>query len=579
MTAVSHWPGSFRTADPKGRETPLLSIVDAWSLLLSRLKQTSETIKQRFDERSRVGEKKDIRADEWCTSIFLEAYTRLLKLTTEFEMQLAITKTEGQSASANTPASSFSLTVWQIEERYRALIQLQSFVGSLFERATPSYDQSKVFWWFDPSYYQSTGINYDRFGSPDVRDFEKRLLDALQLGNQQPVKLALTSSGMSAFSVLQQYVLQEVVKAGDTIVVSPYIYFESFQHLRPLSHVQVVNSETFEAEDIIATAERHNAKVVYVDPMVNTVGLETTDLRKFAQMVSSRDGWSDRHVIIDGTLVSGGMEVYNWFHGPHAPQVLYYESAHKYIQMGMDVIMCGFTVYPEALDSTMSLIRQNTGSVLYSRMVTVLPPIDSTVHQSRMSWITTNAEKLYLILEKRNIGVAEFMFPTHWRRMGWRHGGNVVTIRFYGEGMNKRPSLEACSDLILRAAEEEGVAMTKGAGLGFSITRIYESLAFIKNVDPYLRVSVGVDPKDVEPVARAILKGVERHCRLYHPPMVHLKSKANGNGIPANGNGFPANGNGFPANGNGFPANGNGFPANGNGTIVRFNGFPPKVEI
>lgn len=520
-----------KRGDSASCEPPKMSIADTWFLLLSQLKATTAIIKERFDERARIEQQISARTDDWCIDIFLQTYKRLEQLSSELEMQLAITQTHGQNHNqAPSALSKFILSPWKMEERYRALIQMQSFLGSFFERASPAYDQSKTVWWFDPSYHQSDGLNYDRYGAPDVRESEARLLRALALGNDKlPLKLLLTSSGVAAFTVLQQFLMSKVLKTGDTVVTSPYLYFECFEHLRQVSHVQVVASNTFDAEDIIATAERHNAKVVYLDPMANTIGLETTDIRRFAQIVSEREGWSDRYLVVDGTLISGGMPLYDWFNGPNHPKILYYESAHKYIQMGMDIIMLGLIVYPQVFHETIGLIRQVTGTTLYSRQANVLPPIDYNIHTSRMHWLTTNAEKLYHLLEKKSSSVAEFNFPTHWRKMGWSHGGNVVTIRLIGEDMNKRPSLDAFINLVLRAAEDENIGMTKGGGLGFSVTRIWPSTPFIRNEDPYIRISVGVDPKEVEPTATAILKGLERHYRVSRPLVVaHSKLRDNG---------------------------------------------------
>jgi cystathionine beta-lyase/cystathionine gamma-synthase len=530
--AIANGNGQLtRRTEVKSYEAPKLSIVGMWSLLLSQLKATTATIKSRYDERARIEKEISARTDDWCINIFIEQYTRLEHLTSELEMQLAITQNLGQSQTqAASPLTTFTLTPWQMEERYRALIQLQSCLGSFFERASPAYDQSKTVWWFDPSYHQSDGLNYDRYGAPDVRESEARLLKALALGDEKvPLKLLLTSSGVAAFTVLNQFLLSKVLNTGDTIVISPYLYFECFEHLRQISHVRVVNSDTFDAEDIIATAEKHNAKVVYLDPMANTLGLDTTDIRRFAQLLEGRQGWSDRYLVIDGTLISGGMAIYDWFHKPSHPKVLYYESAHKYIQMGMDIVMLGLLVYPESFHETMGLIRQVTGTTLYSRQANVLPPIDYNIHQSRMHWLTTNAEKLYHLLDKKSSTIAQFNFPTHWRKMGWGHGGNVVTIRLFGDDqMNKRPSLDAFTSLVLRAAEEEGVGMTKGGGLGFSVTRIWPSTPFIRNEDPYMRISVGVDPDEVEPVARAIVKGLERHYRASKPGLPQWKLRENG---------------------------------------------------
>lgn len=527
-----------RRTDLKSYEAPKLSIVDTWSLLLSRLKEATVTIKERFDKRAVIEKEISARVDDWCNDIWLQSYQRLERLTAELEMQLAVTQNLSQSQNqGSTALTPFALAPWQMEERYRALVQLQSFVGSFFERASPAYDQSQTVWWFDPSYHQSDGLNYDRYGAPDVRESEGRLLKALGLGNEKlPLKLLLTSSGVAAFTVLHQFVMSKVLAAGDTIVISPYLYFECFDHLRLLSHIRVVNADSFDAEDIIATAEKHNAKAIYLDPMANTIGLQTTDIRRFAQLTLNRQGWEDRYLIIDGTLISGGMPLYDWFDQPSHPKVLYYESAHKYIQMGMDIVMCGFVVFPEGLNDTIGLIRQVTGTTLYSRQANVLPPIDYNIHQSRMHWLTTNAEKLYHILDKKSSEIADFNFPVSWRKLGWSHGGNVVTIRLHGEGMNKRPSLDQFLNFVLRAGEEDGTAMTKGGGLGFSVTRVWPSTPFIRNEDPYIRISVGVDPSEVEPVARAICKGLDRHYRASRSVMAQWRLKENGV-INGNGNG------------------------------------------
>jgi cystathionine gamma-synthase len=100
---------------------------------------------------------------------------------------------------------------------------MQSLLGSFFERASPTYDQSKTIWWFDPAYHLRDGLNYDRYGASDVKESEGRLLPALALGDEKlPLKLLLTSSGVAAFTVLQQFLMSKVFAAGDTIVTSPY---------------------------------------------------------------------------------------------------------------------------------------------------------------------------------------------------------------------------------------------------------------------------------------------------------------------------------------------------------------------
>jgi len=136
-------------------------MVETWSILLSQLKATTATIKRRYDERAQIEKEISARTDDWCIDIFLETYKRLDQLTSELEMQLAITQNCGQN-QASSALSTFTLLPWQMEERYRALIQMKLYLGSFFERASPAYDQSQTVWWFDPSYHRSDGLNYDR---------------------------------------------------------------------------------------------------------------------------------------------------------------------------------------------------------------------------------------------------------------------------------------------------------------------------------------------------------------------------------------------------------------------------------
>jgi hypothetical protein len=78
-----------------------------------------------------------------------------------------------------------------------------------------------------------------------------------------------------------------------------------------------------------------------------------------------------------------------------------------------------------------------------------------------------------------------------------------------------------------------------------------------------MRISVGVDPDEVEAVAMAIQKGLERHYRNSRSAMALWKFREN-DPIRTNGNGLvKANSNGFiAANGNGaFKTNGNYFDA------------------
>lgn len=480
------------------QESKAMPIAEVWQSLFLSLRHSTQTLHDNFCQKEALAQHLALEKDSWCGSVFMGMHKQLFQLLNEVEMTL-------QCADGTGIAS------WQLEDRYRVLLQLQSALEFLFERASASYDQSRRDWFFDTSAQNASAVNYDRYGVGGIRSFEVRLLDTLRLGSKEPIDLLLTSSGMAAYQVLQLFLLQNL-QVGDTIVLPPYIYFEALEQLQSFPHVRIEHAPDFTAEKIIETAEKYNARAVFVDPVANIVGLPTTDIQRFGQLASSRPGWADRFLILDGTMVSGGMGVYDWLQGAHKPTLLYYESASKYLQLGLDMQMGGLLVYPSKLDEAMRTIRRNSGTIMYSRNVSLLPPINHEIFQARMSVLTNNAEILASAIKGPLRSVAEVCFPTEWRQFGWRHGGALVTIRFHREGMNNKEGLEACIDLTLRIADKLQTPVTKGVSFGFSTPRISSASSMAKDSDPFLRISIGMDVNHINLVAKAVIDGVLRYC-------------------------------------------------------------------
>jgi len=476
-------------------------VQEMWMTMCSRLEDSVNSLKEKFDRKQILGHQLKLQTDDWTVSFFCSFHQKLRGLCHEFFEEL---QTQNKTVTKN----------WVLEERFRVLLQLYATLSVLFDRASSSTDQSNRDWFFDPEAQHASNCNYDRYGSPELRKIEQRFIMTLELCDQKPVELLLTSSGMAAYQVIQHYLLQQLGAHG-VIVLSPYIYFEALEQLEALKHISLIHASSFHADDIIKTAERNSADVVFLDPIANTVELSVTDIRYFARTVSTRPGWSDRVVILDGTMESGGMNVFDWFEGPHSPTVLYYESASKYLQLGLDLQMGGLLVYPSRLDNIMRTIRRNTGAIMYSRNAATLPPIDRSIHQTRMLQLTLNAEQLCLSLIPRVSSIAEVRFPHEWRDFGWRHGGAVVTVRFLRDGMNNKEGLEACTELILRAAEALEVPMTKGVSFGFSTTRLSSASSMAKDMDPFLRFSVGMDIENMKLLADSIIAGVQDYDAIF----------------------------------------------------------------
>ena len=478
-----------------------IPLSDAWKSLVARLGESLRLTKEKFDRQQILVQKLGLQRDSWSMSVFTEMHQQTTDLFHRFEEGLKMSKSGG-------------VVHWATEERFRILIQLQATLGSLFERASAATDQSQRDWFFDTESQHANACNYDRYGSPNLRNLEQRFLSVLGLGDRTPVELLLTSSGMAAYQVIQNYLLQ-ILAPNDIVVLPPYIYFEALEQLQGLKHLRIVHAPTSTVQDIIETAERYNARAVFIDPVANLVTLSVSDVRQFARTVTTRPGWSSRYVIIDGTMASGAMDIYDWFYGAHAPSVFYYESASKYLQFGLVLQMGGLLVYPSAFDNEMRTIRRNSRAVMYSRNAALLPPLDFTMYQSRMSVLTSNSETLYRHLVEKLHSIAHIRYPHQWRELGWRHGSALVTIRFRRHGMNNQEGLEACIDLILHAAQTLDVPLTKGVSFGFSTSRISSASSMAQGSDPFLRASVGLDMAQIEDLAEAILTGVNRYIAVF----------------------------------------------------------------
>ncbi|TLS26427.1 hypothetical protein PpBr36_04246 [Pyricularia pennisetigena] len=501
-TAAAAAAAATNGASALAKETR--SDLKQWQTFSDRLQAMIKTTAETMQQKNELSARLCLEQDQWCKDVYDELQEVLCRRAKEFETAV--------KASPSLPK------FWVLEERYRILLQQHSAVTCLFNRASAANDQSLRDWFRDLDCQSAAICNYDRYGSSQLRATEQLLARALALGESSGTELLLTSSGMAAYQVVQHFVLQSIGEKGN-FVLPPYVYFEGMEQLQAFDFVTVTHAPTFDAEDVIATAEAVDAKVVFLDAIANMVDLPATDVRHFCRTVAHRPGWGDRIVVIDGTTVSGAMPVFDWMptekEGPHAPTLLYFESASKYLQFGMDLQMGGLVVYPSRMDATMRTIRRNTGGVMYSRGLTLLPPLDRAAYQERMTRLSRNAEVLRDGIAAGASDLVHVRFPSEWKRFGWRHGGALVTVRFLRDGLNNKDGLEACIDLVLRGAKSKGLPVTKGVSFGFSTMRISSASSMAKDFDPFLRLSVGIDRETLDGLVEVMVAAIRCYADTF----------------------------------------------------------------
>jgi len=481
-------------------ESGIESAIASWMTLLNGLLGSIRNVELEYIRKQKLSNQLGLEIDSGTQSLFTTSMSTLQSHAKELYSLVSETKRP---------------TYRVMEERYRALLQCLSTLHWLLDRTSAANDQSRSEWFFNVESQSMTAVNYTRYGDSALRSAEVAVQGALDLGGEE-TELLLTSSGMAAYSLLEAYILRKT-PPGTRCVLPPYIYFETSEQLQGLCHLEVIRAETFNAEELIATTEYAKAGIVFVDPVANNVQLSSTDIRQFAKKVCSRAGWEKRIVVIDGTLISGGMAIFEWFKGPHSPTVFYFESGTKYFQLGLDIQTAGAIVYPSNLDEDMRHLRRNMGLIMYPSNVYLLPPIDATVLQTRLARLSFNAQQFASKLRDLTRDIADINYPDVWKSHGWRHGGALVTICFHNQGLNNREGLDVCIELILHACKESRVPLVKGASFGFSTTRVSASSTMARDSDPFLRFSVGIDPTEADRLADITASSLRRYVNIFRP--------------------------------------------------------------
>jgi threonine dehydratase len=402
-----------------------------------------------------------------------------------------------------------------IFRRYRLLIQQYAFANRALRWCSASSDHSREVMLFDPAEVQSATVNYDRYGSNELDEKESLLLAALGFDDGKHGAL-LTSSGQAAYATIESFLLREVFAQGPRACVMPYIYFEAMEQLSALPFIETARCPSWSIEEFVALVEATDSHVAFIDPVANNAGMDRVDLRALAQRLRGRD-WSRRWLVIDGTMVSGGFNPFEIFHRAEHPRILYYESASKYVQFGLDLQMGGLIVVAAELAPRLRHHRRNCGTLMYPNNAAMLPPFARADMLCRMRHLTANAELLAAALRDLSHPRAtlRISYPDDWRVLGWMHGGGVVAATFSEPGLNNRPNLEALVELMIRRCREAALPLTKGVSFGFGVTRVSAAAAVAGTIDPFLRFAVGEEPPPefellVETLRAAVIEFLER---------------------------------------------------------------------
>ena len=407
--------------------------------------------------------------------------------------------------------------MWNKKYIYRIALQDYSFLRNSLEWCSASSSQSRRVMFFSPAENNENGVNYDRYGSLLLKEKEFKLQKSLGF-DAEKVELLLTSSGQASYTIVESFLLRNVLSEKANVVSCPYIYFENLEQIQTLKNINFIVSDSWDIEQLINLVEKNSAEALFVDPIANLGTLHIVDFIKFAKLLENYN-WSKKWLIIDGTLVSGGINLFELFNKPQHPHILYFESGSKYLQLGLDIQMAGIVVAEKQYSSELNTLRRNTGTVMYQTGVSKFPTYNRQQFLSRMLRLTRNAEILYSHLDSLNQDKQRLLltFPKNWRELGWNHGGGIVAVTFVEKGLNNRPCLDYLISLIIEECKKDEVPFTKGVSFGFSAIRISAASAMAQDRPPFLRFSIGEESeKEMDIICSVVKKSFKILFRKYN---------------------------------------------------------------
>jgi cystathionine gamma-synthase len=383
------------------------------------------------------------------------------------------------------------------ESALRSAYRLTGMLGSLAAWTAPATQESSALNSF-PIAASRDVVAYARYGCPEISAQE--LAYASMLGfDSGKTRLVLTSSGMAALSLIENFLLRDVLSPHDRLLLHPGIYFETRQQLQSLAFLDVHTARGGSRAEMIEAIAEIRPKVVFVDPLTNSMDYRAIDMLRLlddADRFCEPDTW----FVIDGTLLSGGFDPFT-AHDRHNVRVLYYESGCKYLQFGMDLGPAGIVVVDGVLAERFLELRRGIGAIASEALV--LPRASRAAYLDYLCAQTACALAVATSVDeygerggRTHIRAAHPLLPDHpdySESSAYAHLGGVLMFKFTNARLNRRKPLEAFIDALMRQAVLQNMPLTTGVSFGFRVPRISAAWSSYDEDHAFLRLSAGID--------------------------------------------------------------------------------------
>ena len=123
------------------------------------------------------------------------------------------------------------------ESTLRSAYRLTAALANLAAWTAPATQESRALNSF-PLAAARDLVAYARYGCPDISAQEFAYASMLGF-DEVNARLLLTSSGMAAYALIENFLLRDVLNPGDRVLLHPGVYFETQQQVRALKFLEV----------------------------------------------------------------------------------------------------------------------------------------------------------------------------------------------------------------------------------------------------------------------------------------------------------------------------------------------------
>jgi cystathionine gamma-synthase len=396
------------------------------------------------------------------------------------------------------------------EPTLRSAYRLIGTLDNLAAWSAPATQESHAVASF-PAAANRDGVLYSRFGGAEIAAQESAYLIMLGI-DAGGARLLLTSSGMTAYALIEAYLLREVLEPQDRILMHPGVYFETRQQIVSLPHIVPITAAGGSRADMLAAIMACKPRVVFVDPLSNAADFRAIDMLRLldeADRICERETW----FVVDSTLLSGGFDPFAASPRQRV-RVLYYESGCKYLQFGMDLGAAGLVVVEASLAARFEQLRRGMGAIGSEALVLPRASRRGYLHYLRAQTASAQAVARAAthacpgsgprIIEP--VHPSQPNHPDHAEARGYSHLGGVLVFRFANALLNRRRPLEDFIDLLIERARCADLALTAGVSFGFCTPRIGAAWSSYDADEAFLRLSAGIDIALAEALGRHVVE-------------------------------------------------------------------------